>query len=151
MATATTKKTAKLPVTLRDVVCWFGLRAGIGAILKRLEASGGRLMLAVGRSYPVNLRVTGTANGKAVDERIAGRVTRDANKAVKQAPPARKLVGAAIADRQEPERSALVRRLARRDLDKVADECLKLADKVIAAHKLDGTRAGDVHFEPAAG
>ncbi len=136
------------PTPTRDLVFWFGLRAAAAKVCDRLTRAGERAGLVVGQKYPVCLEITGTANGRRIDQVIDGRLHRDADQSTEQSPAARDLLAAAIAERHKPERAAYARRIAKRDLADLPPECLELADTVIAHLRKPTTRSGQLHFTP---
>jgi len=138
----------RAPARLGDVVCWYAIKAAAAAICGRLRQGGQRAKLAVGKSYPVSLRVTGLANGTAIDEEIAGRVVRDEDKKTSRAPGAADLLAEALTCVAESERTKVADRL-KKGTAKPTDATRALAEAVLAARKTDATRAGDVHLTPS--
>lgn len=141
-------KTQKRAPRLGDVLCWFALKAAAAKLCERLSRSGERDRLEIGRAYPINLHLTGSANGTAIDERITGRLARDEDKRVSNAPAGQELLAEALACLSEPERSKMAERIK---LGRVqATEATRaLAAQVIAARKVERIRAGDVRLVPA--
>ena len=140
------KKKAKLP-RMGDVVFWYALKAAAAAICEKLSRGGDREKLQVGRTYPISLHVTGTANGTAIDRWITGRLARDQDEKVNVSPKGRELLAEALACLSEPERGKVVERI-KRGTAKATEATRALADQAIESRREEGSRAGKVRLVP---
>jgi hypothetical protein len=141
----TKTQTKPKPPTLRDIVFWFGLRAAAAVRCERFSRGGEKAKLDTAKSYRFALHVTGTAGGRPVDERIEGRLVREADSTYQAKPSARDLVAQAIAATPSEKRKALIDRL-KRGTAKATAETLAAADAIIEARRFKATRSGTVRL-----